>query len=263
MTSPTWDPRQYLKFDAERMRPFTDLVARVPTPNPRDVADLGCGPGNATRTLLERWPDAHITGVDNSLDMIAAARQHAVSGLDFEMADLVTWEPKTPIDVIISNATLQWVPEHVDLLPKWLGFLRPGGTIAFQVPGNAGTGASEALDAITSAPRWAGAFRNVRRAGGLAANSPVRAPADYADILGNLGCVADAWETTYVHVLQGDDAALAWFGGSGLRPYLDVLDETEQIEFRAEVAAAFREIYPRRTYGTLFPFRRIFVVAQA
>jgi trans-aconitate 2-methyltransferase len=264
MTSPSWNPQQYLKFEGERARPFDDLIARVLTPVPRDVVDLGCGPGNMTRTLLERWPQARIHGIDSSLDMIAAARRHASDRLDFEVGDLTTWTPPTPLDVIVSNATLQWVPNHVDLLPTWLGFLRPGGTIAFQVPANANTGASDALDAITSSPRWASVFRNIHRAGGLANDdSAVRSPAEYADILGRLGCAVDAWETTYTHVLVGDDAALQWFGGSGLRPYYDALDEAEEVEFRADVAAAFRDVYPPATYGTLFPFRRIFVVAQA
>jgi trans-aconitate 2-methyltransferase len=264
MTSPSWNPDQYLKFAAERARPFADLVGRIPTQAPRTIVDLGCGAGNVTRTLLDRWPDTRVLGIDSSAEMIAAAAQHASERLAFAVGDLTTWRPAEPVDVIISNATLHWVPRHVDLFPMWIGDLAPGGTFAFQIPANADPRAAQALDTITESPRWSGLFDSVHRAGALAGNPDgVRTPAVYTDILGNLGCAVDAWETTYLHVLPGDDPVVEWFRGSGLRPYLDALDPDDRSEFLAEVRAAFREVFPQRPYGTVLPFRRIFVVAQA
>jgi len=263
MTSPSWNPEQYLKFAAERARPFADLIARVPTARPRAIVDLGCGAGNVTRTLLDRWPDAHVLGVDRSPEMIAAAAQHASERLAFTVGDLTTWQPAGPVDLIVSNAALHWVPEHVHRFPMWIADLAPGGSLAFQVPANADRRAAAALDAITGSPRWSSFFGSVHRAGALAENPDgVRTPDVYADILGNLGCAVDAWETTYLHVLPGDDPVVEWFRGSGLRPYLDALDPDLRSEFLAEVRAAFRDVFPRRAYGTVLPFRRIFVVAQ-
>jgi trans-aconitate 2-methyltransferase len=267
MTSPTWSPDDYLKFADPRARPFADLVARVATEDPAVVVDLGCGPGNTTRTLADRWPRAHVTGIDADVAMIDAAQRVAADvpdgRLSFASADIETWSPGGPVDVIVSNAALHWVPTHVELLPRWLGVLRPGGTLAFQVPRPADDRPAAALRAVTSAPRWSGRFDGVASPGALGSGPTwVRSAAEYADILSRLGCLVDAWETTYVHVLPGDDPVLEWFAGSGLRPYTDRLDKTDADAFRAEMAAAFRAAYPRQPYGTLLPFRRAFVVAR-
>ncbi|HKD97320.1 MAG TPA: methyltransferase domain-containing protein [Micromonosporaceae bacterium] len=264
MTSPSWDPARYLGFAAERARPFNDLVARVATDSPRQVVDLGCGPGNATRTLLDRWPDAQVQGVDSSPDMIAKADQAAVPGrLSFTRADITSWVPSGPVDVIIANAVLHWIPGHVELLPGWLFTLRPGGTLAFQVPANADGRAADVIGRVTGSPRWSGAFAGVAASGGLADDSTrVRDAAGYADVLGRLGASVDAWETTYVHLLPGEDPVLAWYLGSGLRPYTDALEGADREAFLTEVAAGLRKAYPRQPYGTPLPFRRVFVVAQ-
>ncbi len=263
MTSPSWNPEQYLRFADERARPFHDLIGRIRTADPRTVVDLGCGAGNVTRTLLDRWPAAHVLGLDSSTEMIDAASSHASERLMFAVGDLTSWHPAEPVDVIVSNAALHWVPDHVDLFPGWIRALRPGGSFAFQVPVNADRRAADALDAITGSRRWSGAFDGVRRAGALAETSGAVRTADaYTDVLGNLGCVVDAWETTYLHVLPGEDPVVDWFRGSGLRPYLDALNPDDRSEFLAEVRAAFREVFPPRGYGTVLPFRRVFVVAQ-
>ena len=267
MTSPSWSPEEYLKFADPRARPFADLTARIITADPAVVVDLGCGPGNATRTLVDRWPAAQITGVDADRAMIAAAQRLASTvandRLSFVARDIETWAPNGLVDVILSNAALHWVPTHVDLFPRWLDALRPGGTLAFQVPRPADERPAAALRAVASAPRWSGRFDGVSTPGALGSGPTwVRSAAEYADILSRLGCSVDAWETTYIHVLPGDDPVLEWFAGSGLRPYTDRLDETDAAGFRAEMAAAFREVYPRAAYGTLLPFRRAFVVAQ-
>lgn len=263
MTSPSWNPSQYLKFAGERARPFDDLVARIPTMDPRDVVDLGCGPGNVTRTLLDRWPSARVHGIDSSTEMINAAGPLATDRLTFALADVVTWAPDRPLDVLIANAVLHWVPDHVALMPAWVAALRPGGSLAFQVPGNADGRAAAVFRTIAGSPRWSGAFAGVAASGGLTeATTTVRTPAEYADVLGRLGCSVDAWETTYVHLLPGDDPVLEWYAGTGLRPYTDALDDGDVPAFRADVAAALRDAYPREPYGTPLPFRRVFVVAR-
>lgn len=257
VTSPSWDPQQYLAFENERARPFHDLVGRI-VATPSRVVDLGCGPGNMTATLLDRWPTAHIEGLDSSPDMIDAASRRGTERLSFTLSEMESWQPERPVDVIVANASLQWVPSHVELLPAWVRALSPGGALAFQLPANADGRASDAFRTVADRPRWASAL-----AGAMVPNvsTYVRDIGEYLDLLAGLGCRVDAWETTYQHVLPGEDPVLAWYSGTGLRPYLDRLDGADREDFRQEVAVALREAYPRRPYGTVLPFHRIFVVA--
>ncbi len=262
MTSPTWDPALYLTFAAERARPFADLVQRIAVEEPASVVDLGCGPGNATATLLERWPQARVHGVDSSAAMIDEASALAGPRLTFELGAIEDWRPAAPVDVIVSNAALQWVPSHVDLLPRWVDLLAPGGALAFQVPANFEGPAAGVFREVATRPEFAGQLAAVAASGGPSARGGVARPAaEYVDLLGGLGCRVDAWETTYQHVLPGRDPVLAWYSGTGLRPYLDALDEPRREAFRQQVAEGLREAFPARPYGTVMPFTRIFVVA--
>jgi trans-aconitate 2-methyltransferase len=263
----SWDPDQYLMFEQERARAFHDLVAQVSDLRPGTIADLGCGPGHLTATLADRWPEASVTGVDSSSDMIETARELARAGrLTFVSSRIEDWRPEQPVDLIVSNAALQWVPSHVDLLPVWLAdYVNPGGAVAFQVPASGGSAASVAIRTVAASPEWAprlGAIALGR--GPRSAGSPVLTPDAYVELLAGLGYQVDGWETTYLHVLPGDDPVLEWFAGTGLRPYLDVLDgDTQAVaSFRRDVARALRESYPPQPYGTILPFRRIFVVAR-
>jgi trans-aconitate 2-methyltransferase len=257
-----WDPATYLRFGSERARPFFDLLTQVHADDPRFVVDLGCGPGHLTALLAARWPEAQVLGVDNSPQMIEAAMAEAGPGrgvaarLAFALADIRDWQPRRPVDVFISNAVLQWVPGHLTLLTSWAGWLAPGGWLAFQVPGNFDQPSHTILRDLASSPRWESRLR------GVALNRQAVDPGAYLDLLASAGCEVDAWETTYLHVLPGEDAVLEWYRGSGLRPVLAALPEAEAAEFTGEYAARIREAYPPAPYGTVLPFRRVFVVAH-
>jgi trans-aconitate 2-methyltransferase len=257
----SWDPDRYDTYAEERGRPFVDLVARVRTVSPAVVVDLGCGPGSLTRSLVDRWPDARIVGVDSSPAMIEAAAARAIPGrLDFVHADLREWEPVAEPDVLVCNAALQWVPGHLELLPRFAGWLRPAGVLAFQVPDNFADPSHTVIRDIRTSPRWRdrlGADADRRLA--------VERPETYLAALVAAGLRADVWQTTYLHLLAGPDPVLEWVQGTALRPGLDLLagDERAAAELLAEVGAGLRQAYPPGPSGTVFPFRRTFAVGHA
>jgi trans-aconitate 2-methyltransferase len=289
-----WDPNAYLRFGSERARPFFDLISRVQADDPRFVVDLGCGPGNLTAALTARWPAAQVVGVDSSPEMIEAAQAEVAAALgrveargagpgrveargaetarggalggaavpgqaagpEFRLADIRTWQPERPVDVITCNAVLQWVPGHQELLPAWVRWLAPGGWLAFQLPGNFDQPSHTILRELASTPRWRPLLEAVplnRQAGD---------PVDYLALLAGAGCEVDAWETTYLHVLHGDDAVVDWYRGSGLRPVLATLPPALAEEFLAGYRDRIRVAYPAAPSGTVLPFRRVFVVAR-
>jgi trans-aconitate 2-methyltransferase len=252
-----WDPAAYGRYGGERIRPFTELLARVDAREPRRVLDLGCGEGTATALLAARWPAAQVTAVDSSPEMLAAAAGSAIPGrLTFTAGDVRDWQPDSPVDVVVSNAVLHWVPGHPDLLARWAGWLAPRGWLAVQVPGNFRAPTHALLTELCRSPRWAAQV-------GDAAPSPdaVLDPAGYFDVLTSAGLRADVWETTYQHVLSGPDPVLAWVRSTVLRPVLAELGDDDAAELTAEYAAALRRAYPPRPDGTtLLPFRRVFAV---
>jgi trans-aconitate 2-methyltransferase len=254
-----WDPEQYLRFADERSRPFHDLLSRVGATDARLVADLGCGPGTLTRLLAQRWPQARLEAVDSSHEMVQRAETEladlggrAVATL----ADVREWEPSGAVDVLVSNATLQWVPGHLELLDRFAGWLAPGGWLAVQVPGNFGEPSHTLLAEVAARPRWKERLADVPR-------PSVEEPATYLARLADLGLDVDAWETTYLQVLPGEDAVLQWMRGTGLRPVLSALSgDDERGPFEAEYGELVRQAYPRRPFGTVLPYRRIFLVAR-
>jgi trans-aconitate 2-methyltransferase len=251
-----WDATQYLRYGGERARPFFDLLARVGAESPGYVVDMGCGPGNLTVTLAERWPSATVVGVDNSQEMIDAAHAHDAPGLSFMRDDVRHWKPQALPDLMVCNAVLQWVPGHRELLADWAGWLAPRGWLAFQVPGNFDQPSHVIMREMARSARWRPLLRDVN----LSRQSAD--PVEYAELLARAGCEVDAWETTYVHVLHGEDPVLEWYKGTGLRPVLAALDAEQAADFLAGYGERIRVAYPPRPFGTLFPFRRVFTVAH-
>jgi trans-aconitate 2-methyltransferase len=263
--STTWDPQQYAKFSDHRSRPFGDLMARVGAVDPGVVVDLGCGNGPLTLSLAERWPEARIIGVDHSPQMLDAARALDTSGrVEWVESDVAQWDPATagaPADVIVTNATLQWVPGHLDLLTRWAAALAPGGWLAMQVPGNLDAPSHALMRAVARDHPDADLLRPALE------RLVVEQPAVYVELLGSVGLGVDGWETTYQHVLDpaGEQAnpVLEWVRGTGLRPVLDALtDQARRDAFLADYDARLRAAYPRTLIGVVFPFRRIFLVAH-
>jgi trans-aconitate 2-methyltransferase len=253
-----WDPGEYQRFSDQRGRPFFDLLARVGATDPGYVVDLGCGPGHLTSALAQRWPGADVVGVDNSPEMIGAALAAAGQrpGLTFALEDVRDWRPPRPVDVLVSNAVLQWVPGHLDLLRCWPDLLSPGGWLAIQLPGNYDQPSHAILLGLVRSPRWRPLLAGVQL------NRQAHDPAEYLDLLAPAGCEVDAWETTYLHVLPGDDPVTEWYRGTGLRPVLAALDPGQAEEFVAAYGELARAAYPRTPHGTVLPFRRVFVVAR-
>ncbi|MCM1945328.1 trans-aconitate 2-methyltransferase [Streptomyces hydrogenans] len=269
VAAPVWDPRQYLHHTPHRTRPFLDLLQRIPRlpdgDRPARIADLGCGPGNVTALLADRWPDAHITGFDLSPEMLERAEKDwsgTTSGggwLDFRPADAAHWTPTEPYDLIVSNAALQWVPNHPESFAAWTGGLRPGGTLAFQVPGNFTSPSHALLGELCARPEWRARLGDQGRR-----FVHILEPADYLARLTALGCETDVWETVYCQLLQGEDAVLDWVKGTALRPVLTTLadDPAATEAFLAAYRDLLREAYPPGPHGTVFPFRRVFAVAR-
>ena len=249
----SWDPERYLTYADERGRPFVELVARIDAEAPRRVVDLGCGAGNLTVLLAERWPGASVLGVDFSAEMVAAAPAEA--GVEFAVGDIVGWTSDEPVDVLVSNAALQWVPGHLDLLPGLVAQVAPGGWLAFQVPGNFDEPSHTLRRELAAEPPYDAHTHDV--------HSPdAHDAATYLRALRDLGCEVDAWETTYLHVLHGEDPVFTWISGTGARPTLQALPDDLRPAYEEELKRRLRAAYPARDGAVVLPFRRVFVVAR-
>ncbi|MDQ3715541.1 MAG: methyltransferase domain-containing protein [Actinomycetota bacterium] len=255
-----WDAPTYDRYADERARPFHDLLARVGASRPHVVVDLGCGTGSGLLTMAHRWPGAQLIGVDSSIDMLAAAEE-ALSGVhDVRLihADARTWSPDTAIDVLVSNALLQWIPDHAELVAAMASWLGPDGWLGLQVPGNFDALSHVLLRRLADSPQWIGQL-----GGALRGADSVLDAAGYLLILWRAGLSVEAWETTYLHVLSGPDPVLRWTSGTALRPVFDVLGDRDAEEFSGQYAELLGTAYPAdETDRVLFPFRRIFAVAR-
>ena len=253
----TWNPDAYLRFGDERTRPSLDLASRIDV-EPATVIDLGCGPGNSTQVLAARWPAARVVGLDNSAEMIASARD-AYPDREWELGSIGEWSAEEPFDVVFSNAALQWVPDHAELVPRLFEQVAPGGALAFQIPSRTyarvGTLIHEIARDGAWAPRMEAALRQLT----------MESPETYYDLLAPKARAMDVWETEYLHVLDSPPAIVAWISSTGLRPFLGALgSDADREAFVAELTRRVEDAYPRRADGrVLFGFRRTFVIAYA
>jgi trans-aconitate 2-methyltransferase len=257
-TSTSWDPNQYRRYSDHRLRPAIDLVERVPLPAPQVIFDLGCGTGNVTRLLARRWPEASIVGLDHSPEMLAEAKAGEPAAIRWIQADLRDWQPDEESDLVFSNATLHWVPDHEELFSKLISWIKPGGALAVQMPQSWGL-ASHRLMRETLADLNLGSTDLRWRI----ETDPVAEPSAYYRILAPRTRHLDLWETEYLQLLEGPDPVLEWVKGTGLRPVLQALAADERDRFVSEYRARLRIAYPPTSDGrTLYPFRRLFMVAQ-
>lgn len=252
-----WDPSHYARFADERLRPAIDLLARVSQDAPHRIYDLGCGTGPATRLLRDRWPEAVVVGVDNSPAMLHRATEQ-LPGIEWVRKDLEGWQPPWRADLIYSNAALHWLPDHATLFPRLMSYIAPGGFLAVQMPNNFSAPSHTLLADTIQAGAW-----RVRLAP-LFRPAPVHPISLYYKLLAPLAQSLDLWETEYLHVLEGIDPVKEWIKGSWLKPILDALDASARNLFENQYANSLRNAYPPSANGvTLFPFKRLFVVAQA
>jgi len=253
---PTWNSSQYLKFAGERTQPAVDLAARIALENPRRMIDLGCGPGNSTAVLAKRWPQAELTGLDSSPDMLAAARKDYLQW-NWLQGDIATWTAEAPFDVVFSNASMQWVSDHARTIPHLFAQVAAGGAWAMQIPANLTAPPHRLIRDLAASGKWRAKFPKSPR------EWRHETPAFYYDTLAPLAAKVDIWETEYLHILANVEAIVEWYRGTGLRPWLDALaSDAERTSFLEDYRAALVPEFPPQPDGkVLFPFRRLFVIA--
>lgn len=256
MENVVWDPKQYLGFDFHRLRPALDLIARIPAEGPGSVIDLGCGPGNVTRILKERWKDAEVTGVDNSEEMLVKARE-SYPDINWQTVDLNNWQSNQPVDVLFSNAALHWLEDHDVLFPQLLKSVKPGGYLAVQMPRNWEAASHMSINETVASGKWRERLESVIRL------TPSLAPEKYYEILAAHVSELEIWETDYIQVLEGENPVAEYVKGSWLQRFLQELEEPESSEFEAIYREKILEAYPKQSDGkTLFPFKRCFILAR-
>ena len=250
-----WEPERYLQFSDERLRPAVDLLGRVTLASPARIVDLGCGAGNVTRLLQARWPDAELRGVDNSPEMLARARQ-ALPSAQFELAAVEDWQPDAPVDLVFSNAALHWVGEHQHLFPRLMGAVAQGGVLAVQMPGNFAAPSHRLIRELAESDAW-------RERVGRGRMGAILEMDAYFRVLSPWAQTVTVWETTYWQALSGAAPVLDWLRGTTLVPYLAPMSDLEREAFLAQLGARLAVAYPKDEQGRmLFPFRRVFLVAQ-
>jgi len=253
---PDWNPELYLKFSDQRARPASDLIAQIKLNNPRRIIDLGCGPGNSTSQLNKRWPQAQLTGLDSSAEMLAQARKKNPDWTWIE-SSIEKWETAEPFDLVFTNAALHWVGNHGSLFPRLLSFVAAGGALAVQMPNNFHSPVHMAMKATADSPRWSALL------GAAEEHLGVETPAFYYDVLRKSATMLNIWETEYLQVMDGPRAVLDWIRSTGMRFYLERLHgDAERQQFEADCLQRIEQAYVANDQGNvLFPYKRIFILA--
>lgn len=254
--APVWDPDQYQRFRAQRDRAALDLLGRLPELAPGQIWDLGCGTGEHAAMMKRRWPQARVHGLDSSAEMLARARA-LPDEVTWVQGDAGAWAPERPADLILANASLQWLPDHGALFRRIAARLAPGGVFACQMPMAFETRHHTIMRETAAEGPWAEALT------GVDTIAPLLAPEAYYDALAGVCPHIDIWSTTYLQVLDGEDAVLEWMKGTALRPYVTALSGGMQDAFVSALSARLSDAFPRRGDGrTLMPFPRLFVMAR-
>lgn len=257
MATGDWNPELYRRFEDERTRPARELLGRVLLPSPKRVYDLGCGPGNSTELLVERFPNAEVIGTDNSEPMLVSARER-LPGCRFELSDIASWQPDTPADLIYSNAALQWVGDHEVLIPKLFGQLAPGGVLAIQMPDNREEPTHRSMREVAGLAPWSALIGDAAKV-----RTKILALDAYYDLLAGAGAEVDVWRTAYQHPMESPAKIVEWVRGTGLKPFVDPLPEAERKGFLADYETRIAQAYPKRADGKLLlQFPRLFIVAR-
>ncbi len=252
-----WNPTLYKRFEDERTRPARDLLANVPLTETTQVVDLGCGPGNSTELLVERFPSANVIGTDSSEVMVASARER-LPNCRFELSDVSTWQPALAPDLIFANAVFQWVPNHERLLPRLISLLAPNGVLALQMPDNLNEPSHQLMREVAAQPAFASAIGDASRV-----RAPVLAASAYYDLLARSGARVEIWRTAYHHPLSSPSAIVDWLKATGLRPFLEPLSDELKARFLVEYESKIARAYPAQVDGrSLLAFPRLFIVAQ-
>jgi trans-aconitate 2-methyltransferase len=251
-----WNPSLYSRYEDERTRPAHDLLARVPLQSAGLAIDLGCGPGNSTELLVERFRGADVVGTDNSPAMLDAARDR-VPQARFELSDIASWRPETPPDLIFANAVLQWVPDHAALLPRLLESLAPGGVLAIQMPDNRDEPTHRLMREVAAEPEFAKDIGDYTRL-----RTELLGLQGYYDLLAPLSSRLDVWRTAYQHPMPSAAAIVEWVRSTGLRPFIEPLSTASRERFLLEYERRVEGAYPARSDGRrLLAFPRLFLVA--
>jgi trans-aconitate 2-methyltransferase len=252
-----WNPELYRRFEDERTRPARELLARVPLETPQRVYDLGCGPGNSTQLLAERFPAAELVGTDNSEPMLASAR-HRLPQARFELSDIATWQPVTAPELIYTNAALQWVGDHETLIPRLFGLLAPNGVLAIQMPDNRDEPTHRSMRELAALAPWSAHIGDA-----AAVRTKILPLAAYYDLLAPQAAEVDVWRTAYQHPMASPAKIVEWVSSTGLKPFIDPLPPAERASYLAEYERRIAQAYPPRADGRLLlAFPRLFIVAR-
>ena len=252
---PTWDSEQYLKFEKERTQPSIDLVSKIQIDSPKNIVDVGCGPGNSTAVLKSHWPSANISAFDNSSEMLQHARKTDPT-IDWFQADITSWIPDKKYDLIFSNAVFQWVPDHEIIFPKFVSFLNDGGALAVQMPAHFDSPLHELLVKVSENEKWKHITSKARK------RLEMKNPEFYYDFLAPIVSKIDIWKTEYYHEVDSVHSIIEWFRGTGMRPFLEALNnESDKLDFEDELFREYEKVYKKRiNKKVLMPFRRFFFV---
>ncbi|MDC0994057.1 methyltransferase domain-containing protein [bacterium] len=250
-----WNPNLYMKYGNERTQPSIDLVARIASSSPQEIIDLGCGPGNSTSILKNRWPNAMVAGLDSSEGMIKQARKD-YPNQEWIVGDISDWVADKEYDLIFSNAALQWIPEHQIVFPKLVGFLKDSGVLAVQVPFHYDSPLHKSIVEVSEDERWTGRMNQARSA------LTYKPASFYYDVLSSISSSLAIWMTEYYHVMESPEAVLDWISGTGLRPFIAALETEEANDFKKVLLGKYIDAYARQKDDkVIFPFKRQFIVA--